>query len=34
MTLFELQAWLGYRNAATTQHYAKITPNTLTNRSR
>jgi integrase len=29
MTLFELQAWLGHRNPATTQHYAKITPNTL-----
>jgi integrase len=30
MTLFELQAWLGHRTPATTQHYAKITPNTLT----
>jgi hypothetical protein len=29
MTLFELQAWLGHRNPASTQHYAKITPNTL-----
>jgi len=29
MTLFELQAWLGHKNPATTQHYAKITPNTL-----
>lgn len=29
MTLFELQAWLGHRNPNTTQHYAKITPNTL-----
>ncbi|MGI5290513.1 tyrosine-type recombinase/integrase [Nonomuraea polychroma] len=29
MTLFELQAWLGHRSADTTQHYAKITPNTL-----
>ena len=29
MTLFELQAWLGHQNPATTQHYAKITPNTL-----
>jgi integrase len=29
MTLFELQAWLGHRNPATTQHYAKITPATL-----
>jgi len=30
MTLFELQAWLGHRNPNSTQHYAKITPNTLT----
>ena len=30
MTLFELQAWLGHRSPNTTQHYAKITPNTLT----
>jgi integrase len=29
MTLFELQAWLGHGNPNTTQHYAKITPNTL-----
>ena len=29
MTLFELQAWLGHRTPTTTQHYAKITPNTL-----
>jgi integrase len=29
MTLFELQAWLGHQNPATTQHYAKITPDTL-----
>jgi len=29
MTLFELQAWLGHRNPNTTQHYARITPNTL-----
>jgi integrase len=29
MTLFELQAWLGHQNPATTQHYAKITPGTL-----
>jgi len=29
MTLFELQAWLGHRSPNTTQHYAKITPNTL-----
>jgi hypothetical protein len=28
-TLFELQAWLGHRTPTTTQHYAKITPNTL-----
>jgi hypothetical protein len=30
MTLFELQAWLGHRSPATTQHYARITPTTLT----
>ena len=29
MTLFELQAWLGHSSPASTQHYAKITPNTL-----
>jgi len=29
MTLFELQAWLGHQTPTTTQHYAKITPNTL-----
>ena len=29
MTLFELQAWLGHASPETTQHYAKITPNTL-----
>ncbi|HEY5182630.1 MAG TPA: tyrosine-type recombinase/integrase [Dermatophilaceae bacterium] len=29
MTLFELQEWLGHRSPASTQHYAKITPNTL-----
>jgi integrase len=29
MTLFELQAWLGHRSPETTQHYARITPNTL-----
>jgi Phage integrase family len=29
MTLFELQAWLGHQSPASTQHYAKITPNTL-----
>jgi hypothetical protein len=29
MTLFELQAWLGHRTPNTTQHNAKITPNTL-----
>ncbi|MEU9457175.1 tyrosine-type recombinase/integrase [Streptomyces sp. NPDC048277] len=29
MTLFELQAWLGHRSPKSTQHYAKITPNTL-----
>jgi integrase len=30
MTLFELQAWLGHRSPNSTQHYAKITPTTLT----
>lgn len=30
MTLFELQAWLGHHSPASTQHYALITPNTLT----
>jgi integrase len=30
MTLFELQAWLGHASPETTQHYAKITPGTLT----
>ena len=30
MTLFELQAWLGHGSPNTTQHYAKITPTTLT----
>jgi integrase len=30
MTLFELQAWLGHASPETTQHYARITPNTLT----
>ena len=30
MTLFELLAWLGHRSPETTQHYAQITPNTLT----
>lgn len=29
MTLFELQAWLGHRSPASTQHYAKINPATL-----
>ena len=29
MTLFELQAWLGHRSPESTQHYAKITQNTL-----
>ncbi|MCT9110002.1 hypothetical protein N4G69_31145 [Streptomyces mirabilis] len=28
--LFELQAWLGHRSPESTQHYAKISPNTLT----
>jgi integrase len=30
MTLFELQAWLGHSNPSSTQHYARITPLTLT----
>ncbi|MFE2473324.1 tyrosine-type recombinase/integrase [Streptomyces mirabilis] len=30
MTLVELQAWLGHRSLESTQHYAKISPNTLT----
>jgi integrase len=30
MTLFELQAWLGHRSPQSTQYYAKITPNMLT----
>jgi hypothetical protein len=29
MSLFELQEWLGHRNPASTQHYAKITPTKL-----
>ena len=29
MTLFELQGWLGHRSPASTQHYAKISPATL-----
>ncbi len=29
MTLFELQAWLGHRSPSSTQHYAKISPATL-----
>ena len=29
MTLFQLQAWLGHRTPMSTQHYAKISPNTL-----
>ena len=29
MTLFELQQWLGHRSPDSTQHYARITPNTL-----
>jgi hypothetical protein len=29
MTLFELQAWLGHRSPAATQHYARIAPTTL-----
>lgn len=31
MSLFEFQAWLGHRSPISTQHYAKITPTTLTN---
>ena len=30
MSLFELQAWLGHSSPASTQHYARITPLTLT----
>jgi len=30
MSLFELQAWLGHRSPHSTQHYARITPLTLT----
>ncbi|MCK9904804.1 tyrosine-type recombinase/integrase [Frankia sp. Cpl3] len=30
MSLFELQAWLGHRSPQSTQHYAKISPVTLT----
>ena len=30
MTLFELMAWLGHRSPSSTQHYAMITPVTLT----
>ena len=30
MGLFELQAWLGHSNPGSTQHYARITPLTLT----
>jgi integrase len=30
MTLFELQAWLGHSSTQSTQHYARITPVTLT----
>ena len=30
MTLFELQAWLGHTSPQSTQHYARITPLTLT----
>jgi len=30
MSLFELQAWLGHSNPSSTQHYARITPLTLT----
>ena len=30
MTLFELRAWLGHSSPSSTQHYARITPVTLT----
>jgi integrase len=30
MSLFELQAWLGHSSPSSTQHYARITPLTLT----
>jgi hypothetical protein len=30
MSLFELQAWLGHSSPSSTQHYARITPVTLT----
>jgi hypothetical protein len=30
MSLFELQAWLGHSSPHSTQHYARITPTTLT----
>jgi Phage integrase family len=30
LTLFELQAWLGHCSPESTQHYARITPHTLT----
>jgi len=30
MSLFELQAWLGHSSPHSTQHYARITPSTLT----
>jgi integrase len=29
MSLFELQAWLGHRSPSSTQHYARITPVTV-----
>lgn len=29
LTLFELQAWLGHKSPSATQHYARITPTTL-----
>ena len=31
MSLFQLQAWLGHRSPASTQHYVAITPTTLAN---
>jgi integrase len=30
MSLFELQAWLGHSSPSSTQHYARITPTTIT----
>ena len=30
MSLFEVQAWLGHKHPASTQHYAKVNPAKLT----